>query len=65
MASLSVFEDKAGADKSLELARAWIAETAPNLFPNPAQVTEGSSSRTSWPPFALSDQIGPPFPARF
>jgi hypothetical protein len=41
MASLSVFEDKAGADKSVELAREWIAETDPNLFPNPPQVTEG------------------------
>ena len=41
MASLSVFEDKEGADQSLELARAWIAETAPSLFHNPAQVTEG------------------------
>ena len=41
MASLSVFEDKVGADKSVELAHDWIVENAPNLFPNPPQVTEG------------------------
>ena len=41
MASLSVFEDKAGADASVELAHDWIIANAPNLFPNPPQVTEG------------------------
>ena len=41
MASLSVFEDKAGADRSVEVAHEWILDNAPNLFPNPPQVTEG------------------------
>ena len=41
MASLSVFEDKAGADESVKFARKWIEENAPNLFPNPPEVTEG------------------------
>ena len=41
MASLSVFEDKEGADKSVEFAHDWIVANAPNLFPNPPQVTEG------------------------
>ena len=41
MASLSVFEDKEGADKSVELAHDWIVENGPNLFPNPPRVTEG------------------------
>ena len=41
MASLSVFEDKSGADRSVEVAHEWIVETAPNLFPNPPRVTEG------------------------
>ena len=41
MASLSVFDDKAGADESVKFARTWIAENAPNLFPNPPRVTEG------------------------
>ena len=41
MASLSVFEDKAGADESVRLAHQWIDENAPGLFPNPPRVTEG------------------------
>ena len=42
MASLSVFEDKDGADKSVELARDWVRENAAELIPNPPQVTEGT-----------------------
>ena len=41
MASLSVFESREGADKSVEIARAWVAEHAPTLIPNPPRVTEG------------------------
>lgn len=41
MASLSVFEDQTGADKSVEIAHDWVAENAPSLFPNPPLVTEG------------------------
>ena len=41
MASLSLFESQEGADKSVEIAHAWIAENAPTLFPNPPRVTEG------------------------
>jgi hypothetical protein len=41
MASLSVFEDQTGADKSVELAHAWVVENAAELIPNPPQVTEG------------------------
>ncbi len=41
MASLSVFDDKAGADESVRLAHEWVAENAAELIPNPPQVTEG------------------------
>jgi hypothetical protein len=41
MASLSVFDSKEGADKSVQIARAWVAEHAPTLIPNPPRVTEG------------------------
>jgi len=41
MASLSVFDDKAGADESVELARRWVHENASELIPNGPQVTEG------------------------
>jgi hypothetical protein len=41
MASLSVYEDMAGADKSVELAREWVRENAADIIPNPPEVTEG------------------------
>ena len=41
MASLSVYEHKDGADKSVEIAHDWVANTAPHLFTKPPQVTEG------------------------
>ena len=41
MASLSVFEDKAGADESVRVAHQWVQENAAALIPNPPQVTEG------------------------
>jgi hypothetical protein len=41
MASLSVYEDQTGADKSVEIAREWVRENAAELIPNPPQVTEG------------------------
>lgn len=41
MASLSLFESQEGADKSVEIAHAWVTENAPTLFPNPPRVTEG------------------------
>jgi hypothetical protein len=42
MASLSVFDDKAGADESVKLAHDWVQENAAALIPNPPRVTEGS-----------------------
>jgi len=41
MASLSVYENREGADRSVEIAHQWVAETAPHLFTKPPQVTEG------------------------
>jgi hypothetical protein len=41
MASLSVFDDKDGADESVRLAHQWVQENAAELIPNPPQVTEG------------------------
>ena len=41
MASLSVFDDQAGADESVRLAHDWVRENAATLIPNPPQVTEG------------------------
>ena len=41
MASLSVYEHKDGADKSVEIARQWVADNASHLFTQPPLVTEG------------------------
>ena len=41
MASLSVFDDKAGADESVRLAHRCVQDNAAALIPNPPQVTEG------------------------
>ena len=42
MASLSVFESKEEADKSVEIAHNWVRDFASQMFPNPPQVTEGN-----------------------
>src|SRR5262245_43473907 len=41
MASLSIFETKAEADKSVEIAHNWVRDFASEMFPNPPRVTEG------------------------
>ena len=41
MASLSVFDDKAGADESVILAHQWVQDNAAALIPHAPQVTEG------------------------
>ena len=41
MASLSIFESKEEADKSVEIAQKWVRDFASELFPNPPRVTEG------------------------
>jgi hypothetical protein len=41
MASMSVFEDQAGAEASTEKAAAWVSENIADLLPNPPEVTPG------------------------
>ena len=41
MASVSVFEDRSGADESVRMAREWVRQNAATLIPNAPQVTEG------------------------
>ena len=39
--TVTVCQDKAGTDESLEVARAWIQETAADLGASPPAVSEG------------------------
>jgi len=41
IASVSVFEDRAGVAESTEEADRWVRENIGSLAPNPPQVTEG------------------------
>jgi hypothetical protein len=41
MASMSVFQNRAGADESVKVAANWVRENAASLLPNPPQVTAG------------------------
>lgn len=39
--SVSVYQDKAGADESIRRASGWVRENLAQWFPNPPQVLEG------------------------
>ncbi|MGI9434537.1 MAG: hypothetical protein ACR2Q4_06890 [Geminicoccaceae bacterium] len=39
--TVTVCQDKAGVDQSLQLARGWIQQNAPDLGTNPPAVAEG------------------------
>lgn len=40
--SVSVYQDKAGADESIQKARDWIKQNAPNVGASAPKVAEGS-----------------------
>jgi hypothetical protein len=44
IATVSIFEDRAGADESVRTAASWIKEHLAALLPNPPQVTSGEVS---------------------
>ena len=41
LASVSVFEDRAGAEESSRVAADWIRKNMASLFPNPPEVLQG------------------------
>ena len=41
LASVSVFEDRAGAEESSRVAADWIRQNMASLFPNPPEVLQG------------------------
>ncbi|MBV7330743.1 hypothetical protein KFU94_21370 [Chloroflexi bacterium TSY] len=43
IATISVFEDQAAAEKSNEAAASWVKEQLAELVPNPPQITAGET----------------------
>src|SRR5919205_2074122 len=41
IATVSVFEDQAGAEESIKMAADWIRQNMAALLPNPPEITEG------------------------
>ena len=41
IATVSVFEDQAGAEESIRMAADWIRQNLAALLPNPPEITEG------------------------
>ena len=41
IATVSVFEDQAGAEESIRVAADWIRQNLAALLPNPPEITEG------------------------
>lgn len=63
IASVSVFEDRAGAEESTRLAADWIRENMASLFPNPPEVLQGEvvvhgAASSAGPVSGVTDTVG-------
>jgi len=62
LASVSVFEDRAGAEESTRLAADWIRENMASLFPNPPEVLQGEvvvhGAASAGPVSGVTDTVG-------
>jgi hypothetical protein len=63
LASVSVFEDRAGAEESTRLAADWIRENMASLFPNPPEVVQGEvvvhgAAPAAGPVSGVTDTVG-------
>ena len=62
IASVSVFEDQAGAAESSRKAADWIKENMASLFPNPPEVLQGevvvSEAPSAGPVSGVTDTVG-------
>ena len=62
IASVSVFEDRAGAEESSRKAADWIRENMASLFPNPPEVLQGevvvSEAPSAGPVSGVTDAVG-------
>ena len=62
LASVSVFEDRAGAEESSRVAADWIRQNMPSLIPNPPEVLEGevfaNEAASAGPVSGVTDTVG-------
>ncbi len=62
LASVSVFEDRAGAEESTRLAADWIRQNMASLVPNPPEVLEGevfaNEAASAGPVSGVTDTVG-------
>ena len=62
MASISVFEDRAGAEESTRMAADWIRQNMASLIPNPPEVLEGEvvvhDAASAGPVSGVTDTLG-------
>ena len=61
-ATVSVFEDRAGAEESTRMAADWIRENMASLFPNPPEVLQGEvvvhGAASAGPVSGVTDTVG-------
>jgi hypothetical protein len=62
LATVSVFEDRAGAEESTRMAADWIRQNMASLLPNPPEVLEGevfaNEAASAGPVSGVTDTIG-------
>jgi hypothetical protein len=62
MATVSVFDDQAGAEESTRMAADWIRQNMPSLIPNPPEVLEGevfaNEAASAGPVSGVTDTLG-------
>ncbi len=61
-ATVSVFEDRAGAEESTRMAADWVRQNMPSLLPNPPEVLEGevfaNEAASAGPVGGFTDTVG-------
>ncbi len=62
LATVSVFEDRAGAEESTRMAADWVRQNMASLFPNPPEVLEGevfaNEAASAGPISGITDTVG-------
>jgi hypothetical protein len=62
LATVSVFEDRAGAEESTRMAADWIRQNMASLVPNPPEVLEGevfaNEAASAGPVSGVTDTVG-------